>query len=116
MNLNIVKKRLVEFRLHINGDKRIFNKEEVDFFGYRISHNKIFPTLKRSEAIANYGKPRNKRAVRRFSGMANYDRTVVPKLLEPGKPLYESIERKYFKWTKKKTKHSMILRTIGRKH
>lgn len=100
-NLKEVVTRLQGLGLKINREKSIFKQKEVDFLGYRISQNRIYPPLKRAEAISNFEAPRNKRAVRRFVGIPNYDRNFIPRLSELAKPLYELIEVKTFEWTEK---------------
>ena len=103
-NLNEIKSRLSRCGLIVNEKKSIVNAKRVDFLGYNISENCVSPTLNRSEAISNYKTPSNKRELRRFLGMANYDRSFIPKLSELAKPLYDLIEAKIFKWTEKEEK------------
>ncbi|KAF7698522.1 Transposon Tf2-9 polyprotein [Cucumispora dikerogammari] len=95
-NLCEVKKRLATYGLKINDKKSVIDREKVDFLGYSISENNVSRTLNRSEAITRYKTPSNKRKVRRFLGMANYDRSFIPKLSEEVKPLYNIIESKVF--------------------
>ncbi|KAF7685981.1 Retrovirus-related Pol polyprotein from transposon opus, partial [Cucumispora dikerogammari] len=95
-NLNEIKSRLSKCELAVNKMKSIINAKQVDFLGYSILENRVSPTLNRSEAISKYKTPSNKRELRRFLGMANYDRSFIPKLSELAKPLYDLIEKKIF--------------------
>ncbi|KAF7685061.1 Retrovirus-related Pol polyprotein from transposon 17.6 [Cucumispora dikerogammari] len=95
-NLSEVKKRLATYGLKINDKKSVINREKVDFLGYSISENNVSPTLNKSEAITRYKTLTNKREVRRFLNMANYDRSFIPKLSELAKPLYNIIVAKVF--------------------
>jgi hypothetical protein len=56
--------------------------------GYEIEHNKIRPTLKRAQGIVNFETPKNKKALQRFLGLANYDRMFIKNISEIAKPLY----------------------------
>ncbi|KAG0435658.1 Retrovirus-related Pol polyprotein from transposon 17.6 [Dictyocoela muelleri] len=97
-NLNDVLKRLKSFNLKINKEKSKFKQYEVKFLGYNISLNKIKPLLDRSEGIKNFPTPKNKRDLRKFIGMINYDRIFIPNLSERLKPFYEILEMNSFKW------------------
>ncbi|KAG0428021.1 Retrovirus-related Pol polyprotein from transposon opus, partial [Dictyocoela muelleri] len=103
-NLKDVIERIKQFNLEINDKKSQIRQKEVTFLGYIISENQIKPLLKRSEGILNFGLPKNKRMLRKFIGMINYDRMFIPKLSELLKPFYELIEMKSFLWTDEHTK------------
>ncbi|KAG0441484.1 Transposon Ty3-G Gag-Pol polyprotein [Dictyocoela muelleri] len=94
LNLKIVKDRLSSFNLKINLSKSVFEKECVEFLGYKISENKIEPLNKRSESIINYVKPKTKKQLMRFFGVLNYDRSFITNLSTKLKPLYDLLKQK----------------------
>ncbi|KAF7698520.1 Retrovirus-related Pol polyprotein from transposon opus [Cucumispora dikerogammari] len=51
-NLKEIKSRLCRCGLAVNKMKSIINAKQVDFLGYSISKNCVFPTLNKSEAIS----------------------------------------------------------------
>ncbi|KAG0439367.1 Transposon Ty3-I Gag-Pol polyprotein [Dictyocoela muelleri] len=96
-NLNDILKRLKSFNLKINKEKSKFKQYQVKLLGYNISLNKIKPLLDRSECIKPFPMPKNKRDLRKFICINNYDRIFIPNLYEKLKPFYEIIEMNSFK-------------------
>lgn len=70
-NWNAVLKRLKEYGMIENNEKRIYMQEEVKFLGYRISYNSIKPSLDRAQAIIDYKTPTTKKELQRFLGIVN---------------------------------------------
>lgn len=98
-NLKTVIERLKAYGMAINEKKSVFRQKEISFLGYIIGFNFIKPAVARSQAIIDYQTPKNKREIRKFIGIVNYDRIFVPNLSELAKPLYLSIENRKHIWT-----------------
>lgn len=97
-NFKTVVKRLKEFNLKINNEKLVCCQEEVNFLGYRVSLNKLKPTLDRAMGIRNYKIPTTKRKLRSFLGVINFDRSFVKDLSTKLKPFYKLLHGDKFKW------------------
>ncbi|KAG0441708.1 Transposon Ty3-I Gag-Pol polyprotein [Dictyocoela muelleri] len=91
-NLKLVENRLNEYYLIVNIEKSVYEKEQVEFLGYKIGKNKIFPITKRAEGIINYLKPQTKKQIMRFLGLMNYDRLFIPKISTLSNPLYKLLK------------------------
>ncbi|KAG0435276.1 Retrovirus-related Pol polyprotein from transposon 17.6 [Dictyocoela muelleri] len=112
-NLKSVLKRLSEYDLEENKEKRLEKKEAVIFLGYEISLNKIKPALDRAQGIIDYKIPKTKKELQRFLGMINYDRIFVKNLSEELKDLYSLTGKDIkFCWTEKE---NLILNRIKAK-
>ena len=90
-NLAIVKSRLQEYGLSVNKEKSVIGKTEISFLGFRLSKNKVQPSMERSSGITNFPLPTTKRQMRKFLGLLNYDREFVAKLSDKTKPLYKAL-------------------------
>jgi hypothetical protein len=99
-NFEEVKKRLDEYNLIENVDKRIFRETKVKFLGYEIECNIVKPACDRAQGIMNFPSPKTKKQLQRFLGLVNYDRMFIKNMASILKPLYSilSKERK-FQWT-----------------
>jgi hypothetical protein len=87
-NYNTIYDILNKFNLEINKEKTIKCVERINFLGFRISKNTIYPNLDRSQGIQDYLAPKNKKQLQRFLGMLNYDRIFIRKISDILKPLY----------------------------
>ena len=104
-NFKKVIERLTGYGLIENEEKRVYEQEEVEFLGYKISLNKIKPTIERAQGIMDYRRPKTKKEVQRFLGKINYDRRFIKDISLIAKPLYELTEKdKKFVWEEKHEK------------
>ena len=71
-NLKAVLKRLSEEGITLNLQKCLFDKEQLEYFGYIFSKDGIKPSQKKIEALQNTEQPEDARAVRSFLGLTNY--------------------------------------------
>ena len=71
-NLKVVLKRLSEEGITLNLQKCLFDKEQLEYFGYIFSKDGIKPSQKKIEALQNTERPEDARAVRSFLGLTNY--------------------------------------------
>ena len=68
--------RLQEARLKVNANKSFFAREGLEYLGYWISREGIQPLSTKVEAIQRIAPPKNKRKLRRFIGIINYNRDM----------------------------------------
>ena len=86
-HLQKVLERLREFALTINASKCTFGQSEVTFLGYVINQFGYRPPPERVQAIVDYPKPQTIQELRRFLGIVNYYRSVIPRAAELLMPL-----------------------------
>ena len=82
-----VLKILSENKLRISVDKCQFFKENIEFLGFQISANGVRPTSSKIDTFKNLPCPDNPQQLRRFMGMANFYRHLVPQFAEKALPL-----------------------------
>ena len=73
--------------LKINASKSFFAQEELEYFGYWITHEGILPVKKKNSAILKISKPKTRKQLRSFIGMINYYHDMRQKRLEVLAPL-----------------------------
>jgi hypothetical protein len=74
--------------------------EEAEYLGYLISVNGIALLPSKADSIQKLAEPRNRRELRRFIGMVNYYRDVIPRRAGILTPLTAMCSPKVtFKWT-----------------
>jgi len=78
-------------KLRISPHKCIFLQTEVDFLGFRITPNGLRPTTPKISAIQDFETPSNSKSLRRFLGMINFYRSLVPNFAQIILPLTEII-------------------------
>ena len=71
---------LRENHLTLNKGKCMFNKREIEFFGFTISKRGIQPTVSKVAAIKSFPAPKNAKEVRSFLGLINYLIRFIPNL------------------------------------
>ncbi|XP_070184094.1 uncharacterized protein [Littorina saxatilis] len=85
--LNAVLARLEEVGLTAKPSKCHLGFRELDYLGHRIGHGKISPDDDKTEKIRRAEKPRTKKEVRSFLGLAGYYRKFVPDFARVSAPL-----------------------------
>lgn len=81
-HLRILFARLSAYGLLLNLEKCVFGASETNFLGYTVSSGGIKPTAERVSAILEYPQPQTCEELRRFLGMLNFYRKVIPKAAE----------------------------------
>ena len=81
-HLRILFARLSAYGLLLNLEKCIFGAPEVTFLGYAVSAAGIKPTAERVQAILDIPQSKTCEELRRFLGMLNFYRKVIPKAAE----------------------------------
>ena len=82
-------KRLKEKDLYLKLEKCLFDKEEVDFLGMVIRHNKIKMDKTKLKGIEDWEEPKTVKQVRSFLGFCNFYRKFIGHYAEISKPLTE---------------------------
>jgi hypothetical protein len=77
-HLRIVFKRMQQYGITLNGKKCHILRPEVDYLGYTLTADGVKPQAKKIQAIEQIAIPRNRKELRRFLGMINYYRDMVP--------------------------------------
>ena len=81
--LQLMRKVLHKFSkagILLNPAKCNLGKKELDYLGFTISENGFRPQLNKTQAIRNYPKPNDKKALKRFLGMCQFYSETVPNL------------------------------------
>lgn len=98
--LRKVLERAREKNVRFNVNKIQIASEQVKYLGHIFSFNEIKPDPDRLKAIEKMGRPKNKKDLQTFLGVANYLRPFVPNLSELTAPLRELLMKNViFLWT-----------------
>lgn len=81
-HLRILFGRLSAYGLLLNVEKCVFGATEVNFLGYTVCADGIKPTAERVRAILDFPQPQTREELRRFLGMLNFYRKVIPRAAE----------------------------------
>ena len=76
--LSKVFKRLAEKGLTLNLQKCVFDKRNLEYFGYIFSADGIKPSPTKTQALKNANRPEDLKALRSFLGMTNYLKRFIP--------------------------------------
>ena len=88
-HLEEVFKRLDKHSLKISVDKCKFHESTIDFLGFQISKNGIEPPTSKKTAMKEFPLPCDSKALRRFLGMINFYRTLIPQFADIVYPISE---------------------------
>ena len=101
-NLKILFQVIEEYKLSLRRDKCEFFKTSIVFLGFLIDGEKIKPDPKNIEKLRQFPRPKTKKQVQRFLGLANFNRKFYEKMAEVAKPLATlTSDKTPFKWTDK---------------
>ncbi|GBM83033.1 Transposon Ty3-G Gag-Pol polyprotein [Araneus ventricosus] len=100
--------RLDEYGLSINVSKCIFGALTVDFLGFNLSENGIKPLPDKVKCILDFPKPNALTQLRRFLGMFNFYRCLIPKAAHILAPIVQFLEGH----TNKKKSHSRVCKSF----
>jgi len=91
---------LLKHDLYLKPEKCEFEKKEVDYLGYVISHDKIVMDPKKLAGISEWPAPKNVRQVRSFLGFGNFYRRFIERFSHTVKPLTNLTKKGLaFEWT-----------------
>lgn len=71
----------------LNQEKCKYRISQLDFLGYKITHEGILPSDSKREAVMGFRSPENESEVRSFLGLANYMGKFIPDLATIDEPL-----------------------------
>lgn len=89
IHLENVLKKLSEYDFKISLSKCTFNVTELEFLGFHISSSGLSPSKKKLNELAQFSQPEDSKSLRRFIGMANFYRKLIPRFSNIILPLTE---------------------------
>lgn len=89
--------RLRKVRLQVHPEKSHFFRRTVIFLGYKISENSVETDPEKCEKIRNFPRPRTKKELQQFLGLANFYRQFDKNFAELATPL-TALTRKRVKY------------------
>ena len=99
-HLILVFEELKYYGLILNKDKSIFDVDEIKFLGHKVNQEGVAPLESKVTAIQNFLRPSNMKQLRRFLGMLNYYRRIIPAAAATLQPLNRMLSpRKYSRQT-----------------
>ena len=91
-HLRKVFKILSDAKLKISLGKCDFFKKSIDFLGFNISKDGLLPTAEKTRDICEFAEPQDSHSLRRFLGLVNFYRKLVPGFSEVVYSLTELIK------------------------
>jgi hypothetical protein len=73
-----VLQRIEDAGLTLNLNKSVFAVAELDYLGHRIGRGKIQPLEKKISALLQYDRPKNRKQLQSYLGLAGYYRKFLP--------------------------------------
>ena len=99
-NLRAVFDQIRSANLKLKPRKCILCRQSVQFLGHIVSREGVATDPSKTEKVANWPVPQNKREVQQFLGLASYYRRFVRDYATIAKPLHRLTEKNApFKWT-----------------
>ena len=99
-NLKDVFSRIKSANLKLNPKKCSLFQNQVEFLGHVVSQDGIQTDHRKTEAIRNWPKPRDKHELRSFLGLCTYYRRFVERFADVAAPLHRLTEEKSsYNWT-----------------
>lgn len=101
-DIETILKRFRTFGLKLKPTKCFFARDEVQYLGHIITPAGLKPDPNKVKAVAEFPKPTDVPAVRRFLGMAGYYRRFIPHFARITRPLCELLRKETnFDWSEK---------------
>ena len=83
---------LASHGLRVSVDKCEFTKSSIDFLGFTVSASGLTPPASRTSEISGYPLPQDSHGLRRFLGIVNYYRRLIPHFADLAFPMTELIK------------------------
>ncbi len=93
-HLQAVLKALRGAGLTANPRKCAVGCVEVRYLGFHLGHGQVRPQINKTAAVATCPRPKTKKEVRQFLGLAGYYRRFVPNYSDLTSPLTDLTKRK----------------------
>ena len=101
-SLRFLFEKCLQYGILLSAKKCNLCSTEINFLGHKISKNGVSALDKHVSAIQNYPRPTDKKSLKRFIGMANFNLKFVPNGSVIMGPLYEAVSvKRPFEWTEK---------------
>ncbi|XP_057183820.1 uncharacterized protein LOC130550384, partial [Triplophysa rosa] len=103
-HLKAVLRLLREAGLTANPKTCAIGRVEVKYLGFHLGHRRVRPQINKTAAIAACPRPKTKKEVRQFLGLAGYYRRFAPKYSELTNPLTDLTKKEApdpFQWTER---------------
>ncbi|OWY95653.1 LOW QUALITY PROTEIN: Pol Polyprotein [Phytophthora megakarya] len=97
-HLRIVFERLTKYGVTLNGKKCHILRKEVDYLGFTLTPQGMRAQEKKIQAMQQIAIPRTRKELRRFLGMINYYRDMVPNKTTLCQPLHSFDTKVPFTW------------------
>ncbi len=85
----IVLERLRKHKLYLKAEKCEFEREQIEYLGLIISHNKVAMDPVKVAAVSEWPQPREKKEVQSFLGFANFYRRFIEGFSQVARPLFD---------------------------
>ncbi len=96
----IVLERLRKHKLYLKAEKCEFEREQIEYLGLIISHNKVAMDPVKVAAVAEWPQPREKKEVQSFLGFANFYRRFIEGFSQVARPLFDLTKKDVpFRWS-----------------
>ena len=92
--LQAVLQRVVDVGITFNREKCEFGVDEIDFYGYRFTKDRLKPTTEKVKAVKDSKRPETKEVVKSFLGMVGYLSKFTDRYSSITAPLRKLTERK----------------------
>lgn len=103
--LKTVMKKLIAARLQGNEKKCVFNQQEIEFLGHKLTEDEVKPIKETTDTIKQFVKPANIEDVRRFLSLVNYYRKFIPNCANLAEPIAKLLRKdKELNWSKEQEK------------
>ena len=97
--LRIVMKELRKMKMSLNVDKCEFGHTKIEFLGFVIDGVSVGPSEANIDKVKQFPKPKNKKEIQRFLGLANFNRRFIKNYFTLAKPLTSLVSEKVqFEW------------------
>lgn len=85
--------------LKLNADKCEFGADEVEFLGFEVKDGSKTPNDEKSAIMRNFPKPKTRKQLKGFLGLANFYREFIPDFAQLAQPLFDACGLKKFAWS-----------------
>ncbi len=96
----IVLEQLRKHKLYLKVEKCEFEREQIEYLGLIILHNKVVMDLVKVAVVAEWPQPREKKEVQSFLGFVNFYRRFIEGFSQVAHPLFDLTKKDVpFRWS-----------------